>query len=561
MEGVEHAFGLRLTSKKRTMKILLTDSNYGHTVAAARDLRASGNGVHVLGRRFAPASLSRAVQRAHVLNSEDSRAKQIVDVCRGNNLQGVIPVGIESVLAVDSVRAELSGSTNFVIPPHSSLQLSKDKFLLQEFARGLAIPVPSSVLVSSLDELHFQLERTSFPFVLKSVSHLCPRKPLYVKSEYDKMQLLRTNSANPYFLYGAIQIQQMVEGPGEGFFALYQHGECVRLMTHERLMEYPASGGSSWLATSTAREDIRMMGTMLLDALQWHGPAMVEFKRGSDSGTPYLMELNPKLWGSLALSISSGVRVPSDIGRMIAGERLVPDFSYTSGIVFWWPLNSSGALLGGFKALSYGPLRTNLRWLDLGPHFVEIAMLFRRCVAKLPLLREFFRWMGWVRRLGITTATQRFIGEVLGVPTRKSCEITGFIWVGAKPKRLGRLYLRLVENRVIVSLVEGSAEVPGPAERGHLHFPLPEYVEIDVSVLVRLTNTFNELEARGKKLFVHCREGVGRAPMAAISYLMYRGAPLSEALAVVQAGRGATALSELQKNSLDKLQSALAGRG
>jgi hypothetical protein len=36
----------------------------------------------------------------------------------------------------------------------------------------------------------------------------------------------------------------------------------------------------------------------LLSAAQWEGPAMVEFKITSD-GTPYLMEINGRLWGSL----------------------------------------------------------------------------------------------------------------------------------------------------------------------------------------------------------------------------------------------------------------------
>lgn len=489
------------------MKILLTDGDYGHCVAAARDLRASGHQVHVLGRSSAPAFFSSAVHKAHVLRSEDLRATQIVDVCRENNLEGVIPVGIESVLAVDSVRSELVGFANFALPPQSSLALSKDKFVLQKLATDLTIPVPLSVLVSSLDDLHRQLAEATLPFVLKSVSHLCPWRPLYVRSEDENMQLLKSNSVNPYFLFGAIQIQQMIEGLGEGFFALYQDGQCVRMMTHERLMEYPPSGGSSWLATSTRKEDIRLMGIALLDALEWHGPAMVEFKRSKDSGTAYLMELNPKLWGSLALSIASGMRVPSDIGRLIAGEQLVPDFSYTSGILFWWPFNSPDALRGGFKALGHGWPMTNLRWFDFAPHLLELIIMLLRFVSQLWLFKDLGRWLGWVRRLGIVTATQRFSGEVLGIPTRKASEVSNFLWVGAKPKLVRRAYLRLVEGRSILSLIESDLQDSGRESRDHLYFSLPEYVEIDPPTLIRLAKTIDDLRAQGKKyLFIVARE-------------------------------------------------------
>lgn len=542
------------------MKILLTDGDYGHCVAAARDLRSSGHQVHALGRRTAPASFSNAVHKSHVLKPDDLRAQRILDLCRENNLEGVIPVGIESVLAVDSVRSELSGFTSFAVPPQNALTKSKDKFLLQEFASDLKIPIPSSILVSSLDELNRHLDEATFPFVLKSVSHLCPWRPLYVRTEGQKTELLNSNSANPYFLFGAVQIQRMVDGPGEGFFALYQNGQCVRMMTHERLMEYPPSGGSSWLATSTEKDDIRLMGMSLLDALEWHGPAMVEFKRSKDAGTPYLMELNPKLWGSLALSIASGMRVPADIARLIAGERLVPDFSYTSGILFWWPFNSPEALFGGFKALSHGQPKTNLRWFDFAPHLVELITMLLRVGSQLFILRDLGRWLGWVLRLGSRAAAERFSGEVLGIPTRKASEVSKFLWVGAKPKLVGRAYLRYVERRSILSLLERDPRESDHKLRNHIHFPLPEYVDIDPSTLIRLAETMEDIRAQGKRVFVHCREGVGRAPTAAVAYLMCTGVPKLEALALVEQGRRVTALSELQKNSINQLDAFLSQR-
>lgn len=543
------------------MKILLTDGDYGHCVAAARDLHSTGHEVHALGKRFAPASFSRAVHKAHVLKPEESRAQRLLDLCGENNLQGVIPVGIESVLAVDSVRSELSGVTSFAVPPHDSLAKSKDKFQLQGLASDLKIPVPQSILVSSLNELNHQILAVGFPFVVKSVSHLCPWRPLYVRTEEQKRDFLKSNSANPYFLFGQVQIQRLIEGTGEGFFALYQDGQCVRMMAHERLMEYPPSGGSSWLASSTAKEDIRRMGMSLLDALEWHGPAMVEFKRSKDAGTPYLMELNPKLWGSLALSISSGMRVPSDIAQLIAGERLVPDFSYTSGILFWWPFNSPGALFGAFKALSHGRPRTNLRLFDFAPNLVELVMMLLRAGSQLFILKDLGRWLGWVLRLGGRAAAERFTGEVLGIPTRRASEVSEFLWVGAEPKMVGRAYLRHVQRRSILSLLERVPRKSEQKSRDHIHFPIPEYVDIDASTLVRLAETIDNFRDEGKRIFIHCREGVGRAPTAAVAYLMCTGVPKSEALTLVLQGRAVTALSELQKNSIDQLEVFLSQRG
>ena len=48
----------------------------------------------------------------------------------------------------------------------------------------------------------------------------------------------------------------------------------------------------------------------LLAELHWTGVAMVEFRR-APTGPAFLMEMNPRLWGSLQLAIDAGVDFPS----------------------------------------------------------------------------------------------------------------------------------------------------------------------------------------------------------------------------------------------------------
>ena len=48
----------------------------------------------------------------------------------------------------------------------------------------------------------------------------------------------------------------------------------------------------------------------LLRELGWRGAAMVEYKIDQKTGTPYLMEINGRFWGSLQLAIDAGVDFP-----------------------------------------------------------------------------------------------------------------------------------------------------------------------------------------------------------------------------------------------------------
>src|SRR5262249_10470047 len=65
----------------------------------------------------------------------------------------------------------------------------------------------------------------------------------------------------------------------------------------------------------------------LMAALNWHGVAMVEFKMDSD-GQYWLMEINPRLWGSLALSIDAGVNFPLGLLELARAEQPAPQPDY-----------------------------------------------------------------------------------------------------------------------------------------------------------------------------------------------------------------------------------------
>jgi predicted ATP-grasp superfamily ATP-dependent carboligase len=90
---------------------------------------------------------------------------------------------------------------------------------------------------------------------------------------------------------------------------------------HRRLRETPPSGGPSSCAVSIFENDLKSAGIKLLDHLQWHGVAMAEFKRDAKSSQLYLLEINPKFWGSLDLALDSGVDFPALAARVALGGR------------------------------------------------------------------------------------------------------------------------------------------------------------------------------------------------------------------------------------------------
>jgi protein-tyrosine-phosphatase/predicted ATP-grasp superfamily ATP-dependent carboligase len=209
-----------------------------------------------------------------------------------------------------------------VLPSNQSLLITLDKNLTRERAVRLAVPVPASRIILTPGEVS---SGNGFPTVLKPL-----RSKLVEGDELKTFQpaIVQDEAARRSVLFdwitrmGVLE-QEYVPGWGVGVEMLYREGKLMWYFAHERLHEWPLTGGAS-----TYRRAIEPGPEMLeasrrfLNSLGWHGVAMVEFKRRRD-GSFALMEVNPRLWGSLALSINSGVNFPLGLWQIAMG-RPVP---------------------------------------------------------------------------------------------------------------------------------------------------------------------------------------------------------------------------------------------
>src|SRR3989454_473918 len=214
-----------------------------------------------------------------------------------------------------------------VLPSDDALDVTLDKHRTWCLASRLGIPVPSSVTIRSLDEVP-PAER--FPVVLKPIrskvrigTTLASASAAIIGDDTARMEFLRT-----WLQHVPIQQQDYIEGCGIGVEFLYGSGVQLWHFAHERIHEFPLTGGgSSYRRSIRPPDELLAAGKQLLDILQWHGVAMVEFKVRND-GTFYLMEVNPRLWGSLALPIDVGVNFPLALLQIAVGETPRPQPAY-----------------------------------------------------------------------------------------------------------------------------------------------------------------------------------------------------------------------------------------
>ena len=162
----------------------------------------------------------------------------------------------------------------------------------------------------------------------------------------------------------------------------------MRYFMHHRIREYPVTGGASVCAESFSDVALKNEGMKLLDALKWEGVAMVEFKKDMKDGKYKLMEINPKLWGSLELAIVSGINFPELLAEAAVGTLQSKESVYP-GLRFQWLLN--GELFHFFERPSslfsiLGSLfksRNDFWWNDLKPNLFQVANIFVHYKKKL----------------------------------------------------------------------------------------------------------------------------------------------------------------------------------
>jgi predicted ATP-grasp superfamily ATP-dependent carboligase len=197
-------------------------------------------------------------------------------------------------------------------------------------------------------------------------------------------------------LQAGFLLQEFIPGSGAGYFALFAHGSLLARFSHRRIREKPPSGGVSVVSESSAIDpSIDGPSRELLERLDWHGPAMVEY-RISEDGTPYLMEINARFWGSLQLPIYAGIDFPYLAWQIANGELPEAVLDYELGVRNRWLLGDLDHLYLSWKdgAISLRQkLRTTAGFLnvfdsrvrsevsqpgDRAPFYYELRNYFRR---------------------------------------------------------------------------------------------------------------------------------------------------------------------------------------
>ncbi len=382
--------------------VLGVDTPIGLTVV--RELGQHGVPVVAIGRtKGAIGGASRFAQTLLVRPSDRPIADWLPEIIRDTGASALFAISEGDLLELAELPPVVAGC-QIMTPRKKPLGIVLDKSQTLAAADDAGLLVPDSWQPFATDDLEAHLAALRYPVVLKwsdppsvmtalQSAGLDFEKVAYADTPGALLTILRRyNALGQYPL-----VQTYCPGQGLGQMLLMHRGKAALRFQHQRLREYPASGGVSTYCESvplTQHAGQMEKSEQLLRAIGWEGPAMVEYRYDKATGNYWLMEVNGRFWGSLPLASQCGAHFAWEQYRIaVLGETkaaatgyrqrraryLIPD---TRRLVELWRSPSLGradALVDYFADFFDSATGYYVWWSrDPGPLWQDMKNVFRR---------------------------------------------------------------------------------------------------------------------------------------------------------------------------------------
>lgn len=309
-----------IRQEEREASVLIPASFSPKSLTAVRSLGANGvRTVVASSNRAAPAFASKYCDEAHLVPSpwEDLLAYKdaLLDIAARPDVGAVVPSLEEDAFLLSKYADEFGEHVVPLWPPFEGLKTAHDGKRLAEVAEAVDISVPETMLFDEVDDWSRELIIKPRYAILTSeyAPSLSPTEcegktdPIHpnpgVTPSYDA--IATELSGNPPIVQEYVPI-----GREYSFRALYDDGDPVATSLKHQIRGKTYAGGASVFCELVRDERLEELGRRLLDHLDWHGLATVQFIEDARTGEFRLTEINPRMWASIPLDVRGGIDYP-----------------------------------------------------------------------------------------------------------------------------------------------------------------------------------------------------------------------------------------------------------
>lgn len=318
--------------------IVIPDDQSANALGCVRSLGSKGIRT-VVASEFenTPTAASRYCDELVLVPSPHTRIAEYKDALLSltelPDVQTIIPTREEDAYILSKYHDDFAEHLGVGWPSYESLRTVHDGYRLAEAAEEAGVPVPKTQLLTEVDDWDRELivkSRYSIltgdyvDFFSEGECDRVGQDPIYLPTnvEPDVDDIVdRMRGSVPI-------VQECVSGTEYSVRALFEDGELVTKSLRRQLRGKTYAGGASVFREMTRDPRVEALAESLLEHLEWHGLASVQFVHDEETGQFKLLEINPRVWASVMLDTRAGADYPHDYWLLTNGEsdRIVPGY-------------------------------------------------------------------------------------------------------------------------------------------------------------------------------------------------------------------------------------------
>lgn len=260
----------------------------------------------------------------------------LLGIAARRDVRTIVPLRPHDPYLFSKYHEEFERYVSLVTPPFETLKTVCDRLHLAEAAEHAGVPVPETrplddvevwdaeLIVKSryniLTDEYIESFAPSESEVVKHVKHVSP-------GEEPDWDAIREEMGHVPI------VQEYVRSSDEYVFgALYDHGKAISTFQHRQIRGNSYTGGGGVYRESVSIPALEAVGRTLLDSLDWHGLACIEYMKDANTGEFVLTEINPRLWQSLPCAVRAGADFPYYYWQQAMGLSELIEPTYRVGV-------------------------------------------------------------------------------------------------------------------------------------------------------------------------------------------------------------------------------------
>ena len=221
---------------------------------------------------------------------------------------------------------DLDKRIKYLFPNEDVFNLVREKKSLNDFCINIKVPVPKEFNVKKISEFKNQL-----PLIAKPKIGSGSRGIFLLNSSEDITYFdQKVTNKKDYLVQEKIANGLNVEG----CFLLCKDGEIINYYTHNRIRTFPRTGGVTTYSKVGQNNKLLNASKEVILKLNYSGLLMIEFLYDQTDNKYKLIEINPRIWGSILASKSSNTNlVENYISLCLNRNILISD--YEESFITW----------------------------------------------------------------------------------------------------------------------------------------------------------------------------------------------------------------------------------